>query len=145
MSYEQGNGNSVSWSVAGNGLVTELVIVQDEKRYALTDMKEKWTNPCYQFFFKKILAEYPAFSADAPLPDGVYVYRFSETTTDPIRNRIDGTPVVTADPLFVWTEGGLQLNRELRDLNGNPIDLQAFEEMDLSACVQLSVAAGPEE
>ncbi len=142
VSYEQGSGNSISWSVAGDGLVTELVIVQDETRYALTDMTEKWTNPCYQFFFKKVRKEYPALSADAPLPEDIYVYRFSETTTDPIRNRIDGTPVVTADPLFVWTEGGLQLNREVRDLNGNPIGLQAFEEMDLSTCVQLSVAAG---
>ena len=144
VSYEQGSGNSTAWSVTGDGLVTGLVIVQDDRRYTLTDLTERWTDPCYQFFVKKVLAEYPALSADAPLPEGVHVYQFAETINDLARKRLDGTPIVTADPLFVWTEGGLQLNRDARDLNGDPIVLPEFEEMDLSCCVQLSVAAGPD-
>ena len=55
-------------------------------------------------------------------------------------NLFGGKVFATRDELFYWDEDGhLQLNTNVRDLNGDPFSIQMGRNMDLSMCTRLLI------
>lgn len=141
-------GNGIGWETDRNGHVSFLRLDDGNDTWLLQEMNDIWLRNQQESFRRALLRKYPSLSDAEPLEEGIHLYRFSKDHLVTVEeylyynrpNLFGGKVFATRDELFYWDEDGhLQLNTNVRDLNGDPFSVQMGRNMDLSMCTRLLI------